>query len=117
VANFPVMWKEGTCEYQGIAAKRLVWFIVFFNMEGERIFKERTRRYNARGRLVSDAMGNFFGQLEDLGMIGYESINVSFLEVVHYTSENFVSENYVPGSSFPSFGKLPPECFEDYPDL
>lgn len=117
VTNFPVMWKEGTCEYQGITAKRLVWFIEFFNMEGEQIFKEKTRRYNARGRLVSDVMGDFFGKLEDLGMIGHESIHVSFLEVVHDFPENYVSEHYVPRSPFPSFGKLPLECFEDFSDL
>jgi hypothetical protein len=34
----------------------------------------------------------FFGQLEDLGMIGYESLHVEFVEVVHYVPENYVPE-------------------------
>lgn len=47
----------------------------------------------------------FFGQLEDLGMIGYESLHVDFVELVHYVSENYVPE---PPSSTPKAMECPP---------
>ncbi|KAJ5699216.1 hypothetical protein N7536_002229 [Penicillium majusculum] len=90
-AQTPVMWKEGTCEYQGQTARRFVYFIKFVNEEGERIYKEKVR-YDPGGRTPLDIMSYFFGQLEDLGMIGYEPRHVEFVEIVHYVPENYVSE-------------------------
>ncbi|KAM0510920.1 hypothetical protein ACHAPE_010396 [Trichoderma viride] len=37
-------------------------------------------------------MVNFFEGLKDLGMIGYESLHVEFLEVVHYAPEDYVPQ-------------------------
>ena len=90
-AQTPVMWKEGTCEYQGQTARRFVYFIKFVNKEGERIYKEKVR-YDPGGRTPLDIMSYFFGRLEDLGMIGYEPRHVEFVEIVHYVPENYVSE-------------------------
>ncbi|KAJ5531580.1 hypothetical protein N7527_004973 [Penicillium freii] len=90
-AQTPVMWKEGSCEYQGQTARRFAYFIKFVNEEGERIYKEKVR-YDPGGRTPLDIMSYFFGQLEDLGMIGYEPRHVEFVEIVHYVPENYVSE-------------------------
>ncbi|KAH2525468.1 hypothetical protein KXW40_008790 [Aspergillus fumigatus] len=84
-------WIEGTCEYQRQTARRLAYFIEFANEEGERIYKEKVR-YNPRGRPPWDVMVNFFDELKDLGMIGYESLHVEFVEVVHYVPENYIPE-------------------------
>ncbi|GIJ83617.1 hypothetical protein Asppvi_002442 [Aspergillus pseudoviridinutans] len=84
-------WIEGTCEYQRQTARRLAYFIEFANEEGERIYKEKVR-YNPRGRPPWDVMVNFFDELKDLGMIGYQSLHVEFVEVVHYVPENYVPE-------------------------
>jgi hypothetical protein len=84
-------WIEGTCEYQRQTARRLAYFIEFVDEEGERIYKEKVR-YNPRGRPPWDVMVNFFDGLKDLGMIGYESLHVEFVEVVHYVPENYVPE-------------------------
>lgn len=70
VTNFPVMWKEGTCEYQGTIVRRLIWLNVYLHKEGERIFREI--RY-LRCKPQYDVMVDFFRQLEDLGMLGHES--------------------------------------------
>lgn len=102
--QIPIIWKEGTCEYQGQAARRFVYFIKFVNEEGERVYKENMR-YNPRGRPPWDIMLYFFGQLEDLGMIAYESLHVEFVEVVHYVSENYVPE---PPSPTPKTIECPP---------
>ncbi|PTB36098.1 hypothetical protein M441DRAFT_203185 [Trichoderma asperellum CBS 433.97] len=85
------LWIKGTCEYQGQTARRLALFIVFTDEEGERLFKEKVK-YNRRGRPPWDVMMNFFDELKDLGMIGYESLHVEFMEVVHYAPENYVPE-------------------------
>lgn len=37
-------------------------------------------------------MVNFFNDLKDLGMIGYESLHVEFVEVVHYVPQKYVPE-------------------------
>ncbi|KAJ5195866.1 hypothetical protein N7449_006345 [Penicillium cf. viridicatum] len=58
--QIPIMWKEGTCEYQGQTARRFVYFIKFVNEEGERAYKEKMR-YNPRGRSPWDIMLYFFG--------------------------------------------------------
>ncbi|GFF24188.1 hypothetical protein IFM61606_09057 [Aspergillus udagawae] len=84
-------WIEGTCEYQRQTARRLAYFIEFADEKGERIYKEKVR-YNPRGRPPWDVMVNFFAELKDLGMIGYESLHVEFVEVVHYVPENYVPE-------------------------
>lgn len=82
-------WIEGTCEYNAQAARRLVYFIGFVDEDGERIYKERVK-YNRHGRPPWDVMANFFGELEDLGMIGYDSLHARFVEVVHYVPESYV---------------------------
>ncbi|GAQ47338.1 hypothetical protein AKAW_00172 [Aspergillus niger] len=84
-------WIEGTCEYQRQTARRLAYFIEFADEEGERIYKEKVS-YNPRGRPSWDVMVNFFEELKDLGMIGYQSRHVEFVEVVHYVPENYVPE-------------------------
>ncbi|PKX88843.1 uncharacterized protein P174DRAFT_516426 [Aspergillus novofumigatus IBT 16806] len=84
-------WIEGTCEYQRQTARRLAYFIEFADEEGEQIYKEKVR-YNPRGRPPWDVMVNFFDKLKDLGMIGYKSLHVEFVEVVHYVPENYVPE-------------------------
>lgn len=88
-------WIEGTCEYQRQTAMRWAYFIKFTDEEGERIYKEKVRN-NTRGRPPWDVMVNFFGELKDLGMIGYESLHVEFVEVVHYVPENYVPEPAQP---------------------
>ena len=88
-------WIEGTCEYQRQTARRLAYFITFADEEGERIYKEKVR-YNPRGRPPWDVMVYFFDELKDLGMIGYESRHVEFVEVVHYVPENYVPEPLRP---------------------
>ncbi|KAL6884486.1 hypothetical protein GGI43DRAFT_426750 [Trichoderma evansii] len=87
-SQIPV-WIEGTCEFQGQIARRLALFLAFTDEEGERFFKEKVR-YNRRGRPPWDVMKNLFNELKDLGMIGYESLHVEFVEVVHYAQENYV---------------------------
>lgn len=67
--NFPVMWKDGTCEYQGISAGQLIWLNVFLHKEEEHLFKEI--RCRSRKPLYDDIMVYFFWQLESLGMLGY----------------------------------------------
>lgn len=82
-------WIEATCEYNAQAARRLVYFIGFVDEDGERIYKERVK-YNRHGRPPWDIMVNFFDELEDLGMIGYDLLHVRFVEVVHYVPESYV---------------------------
>lgn len=84
-------WIEGTCEYQGQTARRLAFFIAFTDEAGERLYKEKAIN-KVPGRPTGDVMVNFFNELEDLGMIGYESLHVKFLEVVHYAPEDYVPQ-------------------------
>lgn len=35
---------------------------------------------------------NIFNEQKDLGIIGYESLHVEFVEVVHYAPENYIPE-------------------------
>lgn len=81
-------WIEGSCEYQGKTARRLAVFIAFTDEAGERLYKEKAICKRA-GRPTGDVIVNFFEDLEDLGMFGYESLHVEFLEVVYYAREHY----------------------------
>ncbi|KAJ5625619.1 hypothetical protein N7510_001928 [Penicillium lagena] len=83
-------WMEGKVEYQGQAARRLVYFLGFKDEEGERCYKEEMRwgERIRNGRINWDIMEHFFEDLENLGMIGFDSLHVRFLEVLDYVSEN-----------------------------
>ncbi|UKZ71039.1 uncharacterized protein TrAtP1_012006 [Trichoderma atroviride] len=100
-------WMKGTCEYQGQTARRLAFFFSFTDEAGERFFKEKAIN-KVSGRPTGDVMVNFFDDLEDLGMIGYESLHVEFLEVVYYAPEN-----YVPKPPRP----ISPETMKHWDDL
>ncbi|KAJ5370454.1 uncharacterized protein N7496_006546, partial [Penicillium cataractarum] len=87
-AHYPVesqkpAWIEGTYEYKGQTARRLAYFIRLVDEERERIYEEKGK-YNV--------IVDFFDGLKDLGMIGYESLHVEFVEVVHYVPKNYVPE-------------------------
>lgn len=83
-------WMDGKIEYRGQAARRLVYFFKFKDEEAEQHYKKNMRwGWRIRnGRKVWEIMDNLLEDLEKLGMLGYESRHVRFLEVVDYISEN-----------------------------
>jgi hypothetical protein len=83
-------WIEGKVEYCGQPAQRLVYFFKFEDEEAEQYFKEELRwgRRIRKGREVWEVMEHFLEDLEKLGMIGFESRHVRFLEVVEHVPEN-----------------------------
>lgn len=93
-------WMEGKVEYRGQAARRLVYFFKFEDEEGERYYKEDMKwgRRIRNGRATWDVMEHFLEDLEKLGMIGFESLHVRFLEIVDNIPEN---------ASFPTPPSLP----------
>ncbi|CAI7639056.1 unnamed protein product [Penicillium pancosmium] len=99
-------WIEGNCEYQGEPARRLVYFLEFVDKEAEQNYKEKVKWWGKPvirdGKPNSNVMVNFFHQLENLGMIGYDSLHVLFVEVLHYVPEHYVRvppsrSSYTPG--------------------
>lgn len=83
-------WIEGKVEYRGQPARRLVYFFKFEDEEPEQYYKEELRwgRRIRNGREVWKVMEHFLEDLEKLGMIGFESRHVRFLEVVQHVPEN-----------------------------
>ncbi|KAJ6016849.1 hypothetical protein N7451_000228 [Penicillium sp. IBT 35674x] len=88
-------WVEGEVEFRGQPARRLIHIFRFEDEEGERCYKEEMKCWNIpRGRTTSNEVENFLTDLEDLGMIGYESQHARFLEVLESVPEDKV---YLPG--------------------
>ncbi|KAJ5809267.1 uncharacterized protein N7503_001485 [Penicillium pulvis] len=88
-------WMEREIEFRGQPARRLIHIFRFEDEDGERCYKEEMKRRNTpRGRTSSNEWENFFLDLQDLGMIGYESQHARFLEVLERVSEDKV---YLPG--------------------
>jgi hypothetical protein len=83
-------WIEGKVEYCGQPARRLVYFFKFEDEDAEQYYKEEMRwgRRIRNGREVWEVMEHFLEDLEKLGMIGFESRHVRFLEVVEHVPEN-----------------------------
>lgn len=90
---------EENSEYQGAPAKRLLYFLEFVDKEAEQNYKEKVKWWGKpvirNGKPNPNVMVNFFHQLEKLGMIGYDSLHVLFVEVLHYVPEHYV---HVPPS-------------------
>lgn len=98
-------WMDGEVEYRGQPARRLISIFRFEDEQGEQFYKqEKERDPFVRKRPIVNEMENFFADLEDLGMLGYESHHVQFLEVLNRVPEDAV---FFPGQ-FP-MKRLP--CF------
>lgn len=74
-------WMKKKVEYCGQAARRLIYILKFEDEDAERHYKENARG----GRRI---MEQLLEDLEKLGMLGYVSQHVRFLEVLDYVSEN-----------------------------
>lgn len=85
-------WMKKKVEYCGKAARRLLYFFEFEDEDAERHYKENI----PGGRRV---MEHFLENLQKLGMLGYESQHVRFLEVLDYVSENGYISLGLPASS------------------
>ncbi|KAJ5407559.1 hypothetical protein N7509_001442 [Penicillium cosmopolitanum] len=83
-------WMNGKIEYRGQAARRLVYLFKFKDEEAEQHYKENMR-WGSRirnGRKIWEVMDHLLEDLENFGMLGYESRHVRFLEVKEGISEN-----------------------------
>ncbi|KAJ5966470.1 hypothetical protein N7481_013184 [Penicillium waksmanii] len=87
-------WMDGECKYHGEPARRLVYFLEFIDEKAEQDYKEKVKWWGTPVirdvKPNSDVMVNFFHELENLGMIGYDSLHVRFVEVLHYVWEHYV---------------------------
>lgn len=121
-------WMDGKIGYHGQAARRLVYFFKFKDEEAEQHYKENMRwGWRIRdGLKIWEVMDHLLEDLEKLGMLGYESLHVRFLEVVDYISENayfpplqvppppLVIENDMTAEDAIASYQLPNECDDDY---
>lgn len=78
-------WADGEVSYRAQPARRMVYFFHWLNNEIQQRYKQEVRWATRDGRLVGhDAMEVFIYDLEEQGMLGYETHNARFLEVTPY---------------------------------
>lgn len=79
-------WADETVNYRGQPARRMICMLKWFDELAQRQYKEEARWPKRRhdGRTIVLAMDAFLDDLEDLGMLGYETRNVECLEVYKY---------------------------------
>ncbi|KAJ5153010.1 uncharacterized protein N7482_009488 [Penicillium canariense] len=68
-------WMEGEVDYRGQSARRMVYFFKFRDEAAEQNYKDKICKMKRTrdGRIIMNAIETFFDNLEDLGMLGYES--------------------------------------------
>lgn len=78
-------WAEGLVEYQGQRARRMVYILKWLDALGQQQYKQHEVKQRTRdGRILRNEMEIFFNDLEELGMLGYETQNTQFLEIGRY---------------------------------
>ncbi|KAL2217061.1 hypothetical protein M432DRAFT_659226 [Thermoascus aurantiacus ATCC 26904] len=78
-------WLEGEIQYEGQAAKRLVYFFLWESEEAEKLYKETQRWYKKtkNGRELRMAIEISLDDLEECGMLGFETKHGRFEEIEH----------------------------------
>lgn len=71
-------------DYEGQNAQRMVYFIQFRDEAADQLHKEKIcwKKGTLGGRTIPNALGTFFDDLEDLGMLGYGSRHGRSLKVM-----------------------------------
>ncbi|KAH8205568.1 hypothetical protein TruAng_000274 [Truncatella angustata] len=81
-------WADGIVEYRGQPARRMIYIFKWLDELAQQRYKQEARGADRRacdGRIISGYMDAFLDELEELGMLGYESQNVDFFEISeHY---------------------------------
>lgn len=79
-------WAEGIVYHQGQPARRMIYMLKWFDELAQQQYKEEARwpKRTRDGQTILLAMDAFLDDLEDLGMLGYETRNVEFSEVYKY---------------------------------
>lgn len=76
-------WADGAVEYQGQPARRMIYILYWLDKLAQQRYKqeEKSKKRTRDGRTLWNAMEGFFDDLEDLGMLGYETQSTQFLDI------------------------------------
>ncbi|KAK6067273.1 hypothetical protein SCUP515_10245 [Seiridium cupressi] len=79
-------WADGIVEYQGQPTRRMIYIFKWLDELAQQRYRQeaKIKKRTRDGRTLWDAMDVFLDDLEDLGMLGYETRNAKFLDVLGF---------------------------------
>jgi len=87
-------WADGIVEYRGQPARRMIYFFQWLDELAQQIFKQEAV-IKRPGWTIGTSMELFLIDLEEQGMLGYETQNIRFRDVLGFYQET--DSGYIKG--------------------